>query len=89
MPQEHLLAIRPDGEVAFVYEDALRAILDAGDFAIRRASHVEPTTDGRWQADLGPVGGPRLPPVASRAMALEQELRWIEAQILAGPRIPA
>lgn len=79
---EHLLVIRSDGTVEFIYADGLAPVLEAGDFAIRRASHVEPTPDGQWQADLAPVGGPQLPPAATRIAALTQEARWLEAQLL-------
>ena len=48
--------------VHLVYDDALRGLLALGPAAIRRASHVEPTPDGRWTADLGPMEGPVLGP---------------------------
>ncbi|GMV83696.1 MAG: hypothetical protein AMXMBFR7_48800 [Planctomycetota bacterium] len=57
-------------------------MLDAGDFAIRRASHVEPMVNGRWQADLGFVGGPALPPTATRRAALALKVQWLEAHVL-------
>lgn len=75
---EHLLVVRPDGTVEFIYADALAPVLEGGDFAIRRASHVEPTQDGRWQADMAPVGGPRLDATLTRTAALAMEVHWIE-----------
>ena len=35
-----------------------------GSIDIRRASHVEPDAAGQWWADLAPVGGSRLGPLA-------------------------
>lgn len=83
---EHLLVVRPDGTVEFIYADFLARVLDAGDFAIRRASHVEPTPDGKWQADMAPVGGPRLDATLTRAATLAMEVHWIEKNWLLRPR---
>ncbi|HWB00373.1 MAG TPA: hypothetical protein VG713_17885 [Pirellulales bacterium] len=44
---------------------------------ITRASHVEPTADGRWTADLRPIGGPVLGPFSTRSKALRAEQRWL------------
>ncbi len=74
--------VRPDGSVAFLYEDALRPLLDLGPTTITRASHVEPTPDGRWTADLAPSGGPRLGPFTLRQAALDAERGWLEAHRL-------
>ena len=82
---EYCVVVRPDGAVEFVYSDDLRPLLEAGESTIRRASHVEPTPDGRWQADLTPVGGPVLPATETRQQSLRQETEWIETNIL-GPR---
>ena len=41
-----------------------------------------PTADGRWTADLRPVGGPVLGPFARRSEALEAERAWLEANWL-------
>ena len=48
-----------------------------GRLAIRRGSHVEPTRDGRWTADLSPVDGPVLGPFAKRSEALAAEVTWL------------
>jgi hypothetical protein len=69
--------IRPDGVVRFLYDDALRGLLALGQPTIRRASHVEPTPDGRWTADLSPMGGPGLGPFDTRAAALDAERAWL------------
>ncbi|MBY0528012.1 MAG: hypothetical protein K2R98_31735 [Gemmataceae bacterium] len=72
-----LLRIEPNGLVRCLYgeEIELRAL---GALTIRRASHVEPDDEGRWLADLGPVGGPVLGPFALRSEALDAERDWLE-----------
>jgi hypothetical protein len=81
--------VRPAGTIEFIYEDGLRSLLELGPATITRASHVEPTSDGRWTADLSPRGGPVLGPFALRQEALDAERAWLEAQLLgisSGPR---
>ena len=51
---------------------------ELGRVSIRRASHVEPTMNGDWQADLAPVEGPVLGPFPRRSEALTAERRWLE-----------
>lgn len=69
------------GTLKFVYNDALKPLLTLGEGKIRRASHVEPTSDNRWTADMAPVGGPILGPYATRAEALEHEVDWLRANL--------
>jgi hypothetical protein len=38
---------------------------------ISRGSHVKPTPDGQWTADLSPVSGPILGPFPIRSLALK------------------
>lgn len=73
-----------DGSVTFIYDDKLRCLLsEDGDSVspesaeIRRASHVEPTADGRWTADMSPVSGPVLGPFDERGQALQAEVDWL------------
>jgi hypothetical protein len=73
--------VRPDGTVEFIYDDGLRSLLELGQAAITRASHVEPTLDGRWTADLAPRGGPVLGPFTLRQQALDAEREWLEAEL--------
>jgi len=73
--------VRPDGTVEFLYEDGLRPLLELGPVTITRASHVEPTRDGRWTADLSPRGGPLLGPFTLRQEALDAERAWLEAHL--------
>lgn len=82
---EHLLVIRPDGTIEFIYDDTLRPVLEAGEGGIRRASWVEPTAGGLWQANLRPSDGPVLPPTASRSESLSLEVRWLQANVLLRP----
>ena len=53
------LIIHPDGTIRCLYDEGLD-LHTLGQPRISRASHVEPTGDGRWTADLGLVGGPVL-----------------------------
>jgi hypothetical protein len=53
-----------------------------GRLRIARGSHVEPTADGRWTADLSPVGGPVLGPFPARSQALDAERAWLLAHWL-------
>lgn len=71
------LIIHPDGITRCIYgEDISLHVL--GSLSIQRASHVEPTDDGQWTADLSPVNGPLLGPFGSRSQALQAELLWLE-----------
>lgn len=71
------IRITPAGTIEFIYHDALRPLVAAGHAHIRRASHVEPTPDGRWTADLSPMHGPILGPYLTRAEALDAETDWL------------
>ncbi len=73
------LTVEPGGTVHCVYGEALD-LAALGAVSIRRASHVEPDADGRWWADLAPVGGPRLGPFGLRSAALAAERAWLEAR---------
>ncbi len=75
---------RADGSVQFIWSDELRPVFNEGDGAIRRASHVEPTPEGLWVADLAPVGGPALGPFTQRSKALSAEIKWLEANVIRG-----
>ncbi|WP_164104199.1 hypothetical protein [Candidatus Laterigemmans baculatus] len=71
------LVITPSGSVRCIYSEQLD-LHQFGRLAIERGSHVEPTGDGRWTADLSPVNGPVLGPFACRSEALDAEVRWLE-----------
>ncbi len=74
--------IDQDGMIELIYADDLRALLTEGVASIQRASHVEPTIDGQWTADMSPVGGPILGPYETRSEALGQEVQWLETNRL-------
>lgn len=71
------MRIAPDGTIETIYNEAID--LEAlGRPKIERASHVEPTDDAQWTADLSPVGGPVLGPFARRSEALAAEIEWLD-----------
>ena len=71
------LVVGITGQVRCVYAELIR-LAALGAIDIRRASHVEPDSHGRWFADLAPVGGPRLGPYGQRSSALQDEQTWLE-----------
>lgn len=71
------LIIDPSGIVRCVYDEAID-LGTLGHVHIRRGSHVEPDAEGRWSADMSPVGGPTLGPFSIRSEALAAEHRWLE-----------
>ena len=79
------LVVGPSGRVRTIYSELID--LDTlGRPVITRASHVEPDDEGRWYADLRPVGGPVLGPYPLRSQALEAEVAWLEAHWLLSAR---
>ena len=75
------LVILPGGAVRCLYSEQFD-LAALGSPAITRASHVEPTPDGRWLADLSPVRGPTLGPFCLRSQALAAERDWLGANRL-------
>jgi hypothetical protein len=71
------LVIDAQGTIKCVYGEAI-PLQRLGHAAIRRASHVEPDAQGRWWADLAPVGGPSLGPFHQRSQALDAEKAWLD-----------
>lgn len=72
-----ILRVDPDGTLVTVYTEAID-LAELGPVACSRASHVEPTPDGQWTADLSPVAGPVLGPFAKRSEALAAEVAWLD-----------
>ncbi|NQV23020.1 MAG: hypothetical protein HQ518_01525 [Rhodopirellula sp.] len=72
-----ILIAAPDGTLRCVYGEAVR-LNTVGSLTIRRASHVEPNSDGTWTVDLSPVGGPQLENFSDRSTALNAERDWLE-----------
>jgi hypothetical protein len=75
------LVIHPGGTIRAIYNEEID-LCTLGHPAIIRASHVEPTPEGRWTADLRPIGGPVLSPCKRRSEALAAEIAWLEAHWL-------
>lgn len=76
-----IIAFLPDGSAFTLYTETVD-LTGLGDLVHRRASHVEPTEQGGWQADLSPVGGPLLGPFQKRSEALSAEQDWLEAHLM-------
>ncbi len=72
-----ILIVTPQGVVRCLYDEAID-LTALGTPSIHRASHVEPDDGGRWWADLGPMGGPKLGPFPLRSAALDAERQWLE-----------
>lgn len=70
------IIILNDGSARCVYGESIN-LHALGQTDIRRASHVEPNTDGQWMADLSPVGGPILGSFMDRSQALAAETEWL------------
>ncbi|QDV19503.1 hypothetical protein Pan153_41690 [Gimesia panareensis] len=71
------LMITPEATIRCLYDETLD-LSSLGTPQIQRGSHVEPTTDGNWTADLSPVSGPLLGPFTRRSEALAAEVAWLE-----------
>ena len=71
------LLIETTGTVRCVFGEEIE-LGQLGQLSIRRGSHVEPTPDGQWTADLAPVQGPLLGPFPSRTAALNAEVSWLQ-----------
>ena len=78
------VVVQRDGCVRCVYGESID-LSAIGRLSIRRGSHVEPTADGKWTADLAPAGGPLLGPFNHRSEALAAEREWLERNWLCQP----
>ena len=79
------LIIAPAGSIHAIYHEALE-FAALGRVSIERASHVEPTPQGQWLANLSPVHGPLLGPFSKRSDALAAETAWLRAHWLTAER---
>ena len=70
------LVINSTGDIRCVYGEEVN-LSELGRLSIQRGSHVEPTADGQWNADMSPVQGPQLGPFDCRTQALEAEVAWL------------
>ena len=75
------MIVQPNGHVRCLYGEELD-LHRLGKLRIKRGSHVEPTVDGQWTADLSPVAGPVLGPFSTRSEALAAEAAWLETNWL-------
>jgi hypothetical protein len=82
------ILINENGDVVSVYNDDMRDVYSAlGDFTLERASHVEPTHDGRWLVDLSPFisrckGLPYMYAFfEKRRDAIKFEIEWIRRHL--------
>jgi hypothetical protein len=76
------LHIDPSGQIRCIYGEEID-LTSLGSSHAQRASHVEPTGDGGWTADLSPVMGPILGPFSFRSEALQAEQAWLTRHWLA------
>ena len=78
------IIVDPSGAARAIYSEEIDLSV-LGPVQIRRASSVEPDEQGRWHADLQPIGGPVLGPFSRRSEALEAERGWLETHWLVTP----
>ena len=79
MSREIEIIVGDDGAIRMIYDDDLTSELaKQGKLQVQRASHVEPSENGGWVADLSPVGGPCLGPFDLRKDALTAEVNWLK-----------
>jgi hypothetical protein len=79
--------IEPDGTITYVYSDLLAKVFAGqGETKTQRASHVEPTADNRWTADMSPVEpGVVLGPFDTHEEAITAEVAFLHKRMIAGP----
>jgi hypothetical protein len=78
------LRVDPGGGVRCLFTEAID-LHGLGAATIRRASRVDPDVEGKWWAELSPIGGPTLGPFALRSEALDAERQWLEVHWLDAP----
>jgi len=71
------IIIDSGGAVRCIYSEMIN-LAALGSPAISRASRVEPDQQGRWWADMSPVGGGVLGPFSVRSEAIAAERSWLE-----------
>lgn len=79
------IVVKPNGDISFIYSDALSAVAVGVDRVTKRASHVEPNHLGNWEADMSPFGYPViLGPFPTRAEALNAEVIFLRGVMATG-----
>ena len=90
-PKKAEFFILPDGTIRFIYDDALKPVLELGECHVSRASHVDPILeDGKinWYADMTPCGHlERLGPFNTRDEAIKAEIAFLTEKVLPLPMI--
>ena len=82
----HTLVIDESGGIRFIHSDELIPLRDAlGKGVTKRASNVEPDSNGEWSADLSPVNGPVIGPFTTRQEALDAEIAWLKTNHIPFP----
>ena len=71
------VTVTPQGDIRFVWDDALHAVTTLGPWTRRRASHVEDDGHGCFTADMSPMGGPVLGPFHLHKDAIAAEVAWL------------
>lgn len=85
--QELCLAVSAEGKATFIYDDEHAEFIQAlgGSTKIERVSHVEPMANGRWAADMSPIGGPVLDHGGEgyelRQQALDAEIEFLNKKL--------
>lgn len=74
--QEFQIGVNSKGDLTFIYSDEISFLKALGTFSVKRASHVEPTEDGKWTASM--VDGPVLGPFDLRGDALSAEVEYLK-----------
>lgn len=77
------IIVDPTGDARGIYDDDFD-FGSVGQIRIQRASRCEPDAQGRWNADLSPIGGPTLGPFSKRRDALAAEVQWLRRQLFPG-----
>ena len=72
-----ILIIDEKGRISLIYSEKL-PYHQLGEVTGRRLSHVEMTENGKWTADLSPVGGPNLGPFTLRSEAIKAEIQYLK-----------
>jgi len=71
-----VIGFTPEGKAKTIYSEEFDLSF-LGQEKVTRASHVEPTDDAKWTADMTPSGGPVLGPYDKRSEALAAEVEWL------------
>ena len=79
--KEIIIQFNEDGTADAIYTEAIN-LEEIGQQHIKRASHVEPTENGLWTADMSPIeAGVILGPFEKRSEALEAEQIWLNKRL--------